>query len=210
MASALSTQTAEVTPETARRAWPRRLALGLALIALAVVVMFWPAGGGRVLLAGLGLCVAGRGLTLLGATAAYGPTRPVGIAAVVAGVVALLLAALSATATAWVLLVGVPVLLLGAALGLHARGGMARRGAQGLFVWTGLVIALLVASGLARGWHGAAGVATVVGALGVAVLGVPLLIGAARLRAVAALPSPAAPSGCGGCACGAGGCGAAD
>lgn len=209
MASAVSTPTAVATPEAARRAWPRRLALGLALIAGAVVVMFWPAGGGRVLLAILGLVAAGRGIVLLGATAPAGPTRPFGLAAVAGGVVALLVAVLSATATGWVLLVGVPLLLLGAALALLTRGGLARRGGQGLLAWTALVVALLVASGLTRGWHGAAAVATVVGALGIAVLGVPLLIGAASLRAVAAAPAPAAPAGCGGCACGAGGCGSA-
>ncbi len=188
--------------------WPLRLALGLALIAGAVVVMFWPAGGGRVLLALLGLLIAGRGVALLGATAGYGPTRPFGIAAVVAGVLGLLVAALSATATGWVLLVGVPALLLGVALALLGRGGLARRGGQGLLAWTALVVALLVAAGFARGWQGAAGVATVVGALGVAVLGVPVLMGAATLRTVAATAPPPA-AGCGGCACGAGGCGAA-
>jgi hypothetical protein len=89
------------------------------------------------------------------------------------------------------------------------RGAGARRGGQVLFAWTVLVTALLVASGVGQGWTRAAGVATVVGALGVAVLAVPVLLGAVALRSVAARPLPAPPAGCGGCACGAGGCAAA-
>ncbi|MGZ4546745.1 MAG: hypothetical protein ACXVXT_15250, partial [Blastococcus sp.] len=84
----------------------------------------------------------------------------------------------------------------------------ARRGGQALLVWSVLVIGLLVLTGLAQGWGRATDVVTVVAALAVAVLGVPLLIGAAQLRAVAAQPAPAPAAGCGGCACGAGGCGA--
>ena len=59
------------------------------------------------------------------------------------------------------------------------------------------------------GWPRAADVATVVAALAVAVLGVPLILASAGLRRVAAQPTPApVPAGCAGCACGAGGCGA--
>lgn len=192
---------------------PRRLVLGLLLIALAVVAVFWPSGGARVLLATLGLCAAGRGVLLLRSTAAETEretetsTRPVGTAAVVAGATALVIAALSAPLTGWVLLVAVPLLLLAASLALIGREGVARRGGQALLVWTALVAALLTASGFAQGWERAAGVATVIGALGVAVLAVPVLVSGANTPA--ARPVPQRPSACAGCACGAAGCGLA-
>jgi hypothetical protein len=110
-----------------------------------------------------------------------------------------------------VLLFGVPVVLLGAAAALLARGPVARRGGLALLVWSLLITGLLVATGLGQDWARAGDVATVVTALAVAVLGVPLLIAALNLRAVAARPvpvAPARPAGCAGCACGAGGCGA--
>jgi hypothetical protein len=94
---------------------------------------------------------------------------------------------------------------------LLVRGGSARRGGQALLVWSVLVAGLLVVTGVVQGWGRATDVAMVVTALAVAVLGVPLLIGAAQLRAVAAQPARApAPAACAGCACGAGGCGALD
>jgi hypothetical protein len=93
---------------------------------------------------------------------------------------------------------------------LLSRGGLARRGGLLLGGTSLLITGVLVATGLGQGWDRAADVATVVAALAVAVLGVPLLVGAAGLREVAARPAPppAGPAGCGGCACGAGGCGA--
>jgi hypothetical protein len=101
------------------------------------------------------------------------------------------------------------VLLLVAAGGLLARSGVARRGGQALLVWAVLVTGLLVAAGVVQGWDRAAEVATVVAALAVAVLAVPLLVAAAGLRSVAAQPvaPPARPAACAGCACGAGVCG---
>ena len=51
-----------------------------------------------------------------------------------------------------------------------------------------LVTGLLVATGVAQGWGRAADVATVVTALAVAVLAVPLIVAAAGLRTVAAQP----------------------
>lgn len=188
---------------------PRRLLLGLLLIALAVVAVFWAAGGGRVLLATLGLAAIARGVVLLRApeteTGTETASRPVGTAAVGAGAAAVVVAALSAAVSGWVLLIGIPALLLAGSLVLIGRDGVARRGGQVLLAWTALMTALLVASGIAQGWDRAAGIATVTGALALAVLGVPLLVSAAN--APAARPVPQGPSACTGCACGGGGCG---
>jgi hypothetical protein len=116
----------------------------------------------------------------------------------------------SETAAASVLLFAVPVLLLTSGAALLPRGGMARRGGQALLVWGLLMTGLLLATVVGRGWDRAAELATVVAALAVAVLGVPLIVAAVNLRTVATTPSPApaASAGCAGCACGAGGCGA--
>jgi hypothetical protein len=203
------------TPEVARRTWPRWLALGVAMIAVAVLAVVWDAGA-RLLLGAVGAFLAARGTVLLrGARSGTlpgevaGRARSLGSAAVVAGSAALVVAVASASLSATVLLVGIPLLLLVTSLGLLGRGGAARRGGLALLVWTLLVTALLVVTGVVQGYDRAADVATVVAALAVAVLGVPLLIGAANLRTVAATPAPApARGGCGGCACGAGGCGA--
>ncbi|MGY1723526.1 hypothetical protein [Blastococcus sp. SYSU DS0533] len=203
------------TPEVARRTWPRWLALGVAMIAVAVVSVVSDAGA-RLLLGAVGLFLAARGTVLLrGARAGVVPgelagrARSLGTVAVVTGAAALVVAVASAALSAGVLLVGVPLLLLGTSLGLLGRGGGAKRGGQALLVWSVLVTGLLVATGVLQGWDRAADVSTVVAALAVAVLGVPLLIGAANLRTVAAAPAPArVGGGCGGCACGAGGCGA--
>ena len=102
------------------------------------------------------------------------------------------------------------MLLLVAGVALLARGGLARRGGQALLVWSVLVGGLLVVAGVGQGWDRAASVATVVAALAVAVLAVPLLVGAANLRAVGARPDPepGRPLGCAGCACAGGGCAA--
>jgi hypothetical protein len=113
----------------------------------------------------------------------------------------------SATASGWVLLVAVPVLLLGTAGAVLARGGARRRGLA-LLVWGLLLTALLVGTGLARDWDRATGVATVIAGVVVAGLAVPVLIGAVNLRAAASRPAPPVPAACAGCACGAGGCGA--
>jgi hypothetical protein len=73
-----------------------------------------------------------------------------------------------------------------------------------------MVAGLLVVTGGAQGWDKVAGLATVVGALAVAVLAVPVLVGAAHLRTVGARPDPeeGRPLGCAGCACAGGGCAA--
>jgi hypothetical protein len=205
------------TPDEARRAWPQWLALGVAMIAVAVTSVLWDAAGARLLLGALGLFLVVRGAVLLrgarsGAVgrALAARARGLGIGALVIGAAAVV-AVSSGVLAARVLLVAVPVVLLVAAVGLLGRGGVARRGGQALLVWTVLVSGLLVATGVAQGWARAADVATVVAALAVAVLAVPLVVAATGLRRVAAEPAPApaaAPAGCAGCACGAGGCGA--
>jgi hypothetical protein len=209
--------TAQQTPAQARRTWPRWALLGLAMIALAVVAVAWTDGGSRLLLGGLGLFLAGRGAVLLRGSRTglvddelAGRARTLGATALVGGVAALAVAATSSAVTGWVLLVAVPAALLAAALALLARGGTARRGGFALLVWWALVSGVLVVTGVGRGWDRAAEVGTVVTALLVAVLGVPMLVAAANLRAVAARPEPAPrPAACAGCACGAGGCGSA-
>ncbi|MDK3257943.1 hypothetical protein [Blastococcus capsensis] len=204
------------TPEVARRTWPRWLALGIAMVAVAVVAVLWDAAGARLLLGALGVFLAVRGAALLragrsgavdGAPAAA--AGRLGVATAALGAAALAVGLASAALSATVLLVGVPVLLLATSAGLLGRGGAARRGGQALLVWSLLVTGLLVVTGLAQDWDRAADLATVVAALAVAVLGIPMLIGAVNLRAVANAPAPApVRGGCGGCACGAGGCGA--
>jgi hypothetical protein len=203
------------TPAVARRTWPQWLALGLAMIAVAVVAVVWTAAGARLLLGAVGLFLAVRGAVLLRG-ARGGALEPevaaragnVGTGSVVGGVAALAVALASAALTGWVLLIAVPVLLLAGAAAFLTRRGTARRGGVLLLVWALLVSGLLAGTGVGRSWDRAADLATVVAALAVAALGVPLLIGAANLRSVAAQPEPTRPLGCGGCACGAGGCGA--
>jgi hypothetical protein len=204
------------TPEEARRAWPQWLALGVGMIVVAILSVFWDAAGARLLLGALGLFLAVRGALLVrgarsGAVGrALAPrARSLGTGALAVGVAALVVAVSSGVLAARVLLVAVPVVLLAAGVGLLGRGGVSRRGGQALLVWTVLATGLLVASGVAQGWARASDVATVIAALAVAVLAVPLLLASAGLRRVAAEPAPAAmPSPCAGCACGAGGCGA--
>lgn len=199
---AIGILTADATPAVARRTWPQWLALGLAMLAVAVVSLVLPDAGARLLLGAIGAFLALRGVVL-----APGARR-LGVLAFLAGAAAVAVAVTSAAAAGWVVLVAVPVLLLGGGLGLRARSGLVRRGGQALLVWSALVAGLLVAAGLGQGWDRAASVAAVVAALAVAVLAVPLLVGAANLRAVGARPDPepTRPLGCAGCACAGGRC----
>lgn len=204
------------TPDEARRAWPQWLALGIGMVAVAITSVLWNAAGARLLLGALGLFLGIRGALLLrgiraGAVgAALAPrARALGTGALLVGGVAFVVAVASGVLAARVLLVAVPVVLLGSGIGLLGRGAVARRGGQALLVWTVLVGGLLVATGVARAQPWATDVATVVGALAVAVLAVPLVFASAGLRRVAAEPAPApVPDACAGCACGAGGCAA--
>ncbi|TFV63785.1 hypothetical protein E4P41_03435 [Geodermatophilus sp. DF01-2] len=204
MASGAAAAAVERTsPEQARRAWPRWLAGGVALLVVAVVAVFWEAGGARLLLGVAGVLTAGRGAVL----AASGRGRVAGVAALVVGAVAVAVALGPAGAASRVLLVAVPAGLLVGALALLGRGGAVRRSGQAALVWWTLVTGLLATTGLVAGWDRAADGATVVGALGLGLLGVVLLVGSASLRAIATRPAPARPAACAGCACGAGGCG---
>ncbi len=191
-------------PEQARRAWPRWLAGGVALLVVAAVAVSWADGGARLLLGVGGALLAWRGGQL---AAEVGRRRAQGAAVAGAGVLALGLASVPVALAGWVLLVAVPAGLLGGALTLLGRGGAVRRGGQAALVWWALVTGLLLVTGLVAGWERAAAGATVVGALVLGVLGVALLVGASSLRAIAARPAPARPAACAGCACGAGGCG---
>jgi hypothetical protein len=206
------------TPEVARRAWPQWLALGVGMIAVAVAAVLWTEVGARLVLGALGGFLAARGALLLrGArsgtmsTAVAARARGLGTVSGVAGLAGVVVAVVSAAAAAQVLTVAVPAgLLLGAASLLSRRGPGQRFLGMAVLVWVVLVIGLLVAAGAAQGWDRAAEVGTVVAALGLAVLAVPLIISAIGLRQVAArpAPAPARPAACAGCACGAGGCGA--
>lgn len=214
----LTTSTEAMAPEVARRTWPRWVGLSVLMIAVAVTAVLVDAAGARLLLGALGLFLVVRGALLLrgalsGAAGAElaGRARGLGAAALGWGAAALVVALVSRTLAASVLLVAVPVVLLGAGAALVSRGGPARRGGQALLVWAVLTTGLLIATGLGQSWGRAADVATVIAALALAALAVPVLVGAAGLRTVAARPQPAAPAvpaGCAGCACGAGGCGA--
>jgi hypothetical protein len=204
--------TAQATPEAARRIWPWWLALGLGAIAVAVAALFVVDDGARLLLGSFGLALAVRGALLLrGARSLPADlvvrARGLGTAALTSGVITLVVA-LASTAAARVLLIALPVVLLAAAAGQLSGGGSGRRGGQALLGLALLVTGLLVVTVFAQDWDRAAAIATVVTALGVAGLGVPLLVAAVHLRTIAARPVPAAPAGCAGCACGAGGCGA--
>jgi hypothetical protein len=196
--------TAQPSPDVARRSWPRYAALGAGMIGVAVLGAVWAAGGARLLLGAAAVFLVVRGAALL-----REGLRGLGAGAVVAGVLAAGAALVPGVLAGRVLLVAVPLLLLAGAAGLLARGGTARRGGLALLVWSLLVAGVLVATGLGQDWARAADVARVVTALAVAVLGVPVLLAALNLRALAARPAPAPrPAGCAGCACGAGGCGA--
>jgi len=196
---------ATTSPEQARRAWPRWLAGGVALLVVAAVAVLWADGGPRLLLGVAGALAAGRGGRL--STEGAGRRRAQGWAVAAAGVLALTLAFGPAGAAGWALLVAVPAVLLTGALTLLGRGRAVRRSGQAALVWWALVTGLLVVTGLLAGWERAAEGATAVGALGLGVLGVVLLVGSSSLRALAARPAPARPAACAGCACSAGGCG---
>lgn len=198
--------TAEATPEAARRIWPWWLALGLGAIAVAVAALFVVDDGARLLLGAFGLALAVRGALLLRAVRSLSAelvarARGLGTAALAAGVLTLLVAG-TTTGADRVLLVAVPLVLLAA-----AAGSSGRRSGRALLAVAVLVTGLLVALGATQSWDRAAETATVLTALMVAALGVPLLVAAVHLRTIAARPVPPAPAGCGGCACGAGGCG---
>jgi hypothetical protein len=205
VANGTGTTAQRTSPEQARRAWPRWLAGGVALLLVAVVAVVWGDAGARLLLGVIGTLAAARGAVL----ARDAASRAVGAGAVVVGLAAVGVAVASAAVSGWVLLAVVPTALLAGALGLLARGGAVRRHGQAALVWWALVTGLLAAAGLFSGWSRAADGAAVVAALAVGLLGVVLVVGAANQRTLAGRPpAPARPAACAGCACAAGGCGA--
>jgi hypothetical protein len=191
--------TGETTPEVARRSWPGWLALGVAALAVAAAALIWPSLGAALVLGALGAFLAGRGAVLLRSAGALdgelaGRARVLGPASVVVGLAALAVAVGSPALAGRVLLVAVPLLLIGTAGALLARGGPARIGGGVLLAWTVLVTALVVVRGSSEGWHGATRLATGTGAVAVALLAVPLLVGAANLRGAARRPAPPPPA----------------
>ncbi|MFW3172060.1 hypothetical protein [Geodermatophilus sp. CPCC 206100] len=192
------------TPEAARRAWPRWVAGGVALLVVAGVAVFWDAAGARLLLGVVGALAVARGVVLTRA----GDRSP-GAVAVGAGLAAAAVAVASGGLAAWVLLAAVPAGLLAGAVLLLRRGGAVRRSGQAALVWWALVTTLLGVTGTLSTWTRAADGAAVVAALAVGLLGVVVLVGGVNLRTLAARPpAPARPAACAGCACSAGGCGA--
>ncbi|TFV60488.1 UNVERIFIED_ORG: hypothetical protein E4P37_19420, partial [Bacillus sp. AZ43] len=67
----LTSSTESVAPEVARRTWPRWIALGVLMLAVAVTALLDDALGARLVLGAVGLFLAVRGTLLLrGATTA--------------------------------------------------------------------------------------------------------------------------------------------
>ena len=191
------------TSQQARSTWPRMAALGAALLVLGVLALTWPAGGPRLLAGAVGLFGVVRGAAVLRG-ARTGDLGPAGAVAAAAGlwlgIVAAALAAVSATATGWLLVVAVVALLPVLAAALPAR----RTPLLGAAVVVGVAAVVL---GLLGGSDAllTAG-RTVAGVLAV-LLGLANLAGAVGMARIARRPEPAPAAGCGGCACGAGGCG---
>lgn len=203
------------TPEQARYTWPRRLLVGVLLVAVAVAVLVVPSAAARLVLGAAALAALGRGVQLVRAAGSprVGPNaRGLGVVLGVGGIAGLVVAVLSEVAAGRVLVVGVPVALLFSAAALTAHGPTSWLTARAVLLVGVVLTALLVAVGIARGWTADAGLAAGVGATALAVLGVTLGASAVALRGVAARPAstayPAPAGGCGGCACGEGGCGA--
>ncbi len=189
-------------PDTARSTWPRMALLGGVLLALGLVALLWD-DGDRVLLAGLGAVAAVRGAGTLRDARSRGDSRAAATAGAVAvwgGLVAVAVALLSGTATAWVLVAGlvlaVPVFLLVA--------GVRRAGAG---TAAAVVLAGAVLLGVLGGTTTLLGVGTAVAAVVVAALGLVNLLGAVGMWRIARRPAPEPVGGCGACACGSGGCG---
>jgi hypothetical protein len=195
--------TAPPTPQQARSTWPRMAALGAALLVLGVVGLTWSGAGPRVLLAALGLFGVVRGTVLLRGARTGRVDRAAavsGAAALWLGLVAAVLALLSATATGWLLVAGLALLFPVLAATLPGRR-------RALSVAAAVVAVAAVALGLVGGVDALLMTGRTVVAVLVAVLGVANLAGAVGMARIARRPAPAPAGGCGGCACGAGGCG---
>jgi hypothetical protein len=197
--------TSPSTPATPRPVWLRPAALGVALLALAVLAATWSGTGPRVLLGVLGAGALVHGVTALRAARTGRVDRAAAVSGAGAawlGAAAIALALVSAAATGWVFVVAA-VLALPA---LAALSAVRRTAAV-----TGAVVVAVAAVvlGVLGGVDALLDAGRVVAVAVVALSGVAHLVAAARAARVAAAPAPAA--GCGGCACsaGGGGCGAA-
>jgi hypothetical protein len=198
----LSAGTTPATPESARTTWPRMALLGLVLVVLGVAALLWDDGGDRVLLAGLGVGAGVRGVDLLrGARAGRLPRAAATSGALAAwlGLVAVAVALVSGTTTAWVL-TAVLVLALPALVVGGQRSAPVVAGAAVLPVGAVLL-------GVLAGTGTLLAIGTAVVGVGVSALGLANLLGAIGMRRIARRPAPEPAAGCGGCACGAGGCG---
>jgi hypothetical protein len=176
-------------------------ALGAALLVLGVLALSWSDVGPRLLLATVGLFAVVRGTAMLrgartGAVARG--TAVFGAGAVWVGLVAAALALLSATATGWVLVAAVVLVLPVLAATLPGRR-------PALLGGTAVVVVAAVAVGVLGGVDALLGTGRTVAAVLVGLLGSANLAGAVGMARIARRPAPAA--GCGSCACGAGGCG---
>jgi len=189
------------TPEQARSTWPRMAGLGAALLVLGILALTWSDVGPRLLLGALGLFAAVRGTAVVrNARAGQGEGAVVGAVALWLGLVAVGVALLSATATGWVLVVGVVLAVAALAAGLPGR-----RGVLGAVAGVLAVGAVLVA--LLGGVDALLDTGRTVAAVGAVLVGLANLGGAVGMARIARRPAPAPAAGCGGCACGAGGCG---
>jgi hypothetical protein len=197
------TPTAPPTPQQARSTWPRMAALGAALLVLGVLALTWSGVGPRLLLAAVGLFAVVRGTAMLRGARTGTLERAgavFGAGAIWLGLVAAGLALLSATATGWVLVGAVVLLLPVLAAALPGRRPALLAGAA-------VVVIAAVAVGLFGGVDALLTAGRTVTALLVGLLGLANLAGAGGMARIARRPAPAPAAGCGGCACGAGGCG---
>ncbi|MEU2348687.1 hypothetical protein [Modestobacter sp. NPDC049651] len=200
--------TLPTTPQQARSTWPRTAAVGVALVVLGVVAVAWHDSGARLLLGALGVLAAARGIGMLRAARAgeLAPgAAPFGAAATWLGLVAVVVALVSGTATGWVLVGGAVLALPAVAASTSGRRAVAWAGAVA-------VLAAAVVVGVAAGTGALLTTAAVAVGLAAVGVGVADLVGAAGMRRLArseafadAYPAPGA--GCGSCACGSGGCG---
>jgi hypothetical protein len=192
------------TPQQARSTWPRMAALGAALLVLGVLALAWSGAGAQVLLAAVALFVVVRGVGVLRGARTGDVDRATavsGAAAVWFGLVAVVLALVSATATGWVLVAAIVLLFPVLAAALPDRRAP-------LLVGAAVVLVAAVLVGALGGVEALLATGRTVAAVLVGLLGLANLAGAAGMARIARRPAPAPAAGCGGCACGAGGCGA--
>jgi hypothetical protein len=161
------TPAAPPTPQQARSTWPRMAALGAALLVLGVLALSWSDVGPRLLLATVGLFAVVRGTAMLrgartGAVARG--TAVFGAGAVWVGLVAAALALLSATATGWVLVAAVVLVLPVLAATLPGRR-------PALLGGTAVVVVAAVAVGVLGGVDALLGTGRTVAAVLVGLLG---------------------------------------